>query len=140
VGEPGVATFLSLIACAGGDFSPLLEAWANERAREANLRLADFAVGLSQGVMEQWWSANRWQDASGEHLAEPAARGLAEKYALDDGRLGIHREMQRAVRWVARTETRERLERAFLAEQDPKAATMLSLAEQVVTALIVRQP
>jgi hypothetical protein len=101
---------LMIIANAGADIAPLLAHWEVTSAREADLRIAAIAGKIN--VLDP------------ERFDDWDARSAAAHNAL------------RA--WLSRWEVRQRIEDACLREQDPVAASLLSMAEQVIAALAWR--
>lgn len=101
---------LKIIANAGGDIAPLLARWDNTDAREADLRIAAIASRIN--------------------VLDP------KRFADWDARSASAHRMLRV--WIGRWEVRQRIEDACLREQDAVAASLLSMAEQVIAALAWR--
>jgi hypothetical protein len=99
---------LMIVANAGADIAPLLAHWDNTHTREADLRVA--AIASKINVLEPEGRFAEWD-----------ARSAAAHRAL--------------LAWIGRWEVRQRIEDACLREQDPVAASLLSIAEQVIATL-----
>jgi hypothetical protein len=102
---------LMIIANAGAEVAPLLEIWDAATAREADLRVGAIAYRINVLDPERF---SAW-----EHRSEATYRAL--------------------LAWLGRWETVCRVEAACLREEDPTAASLLSMAEQVLSALAYHQ-
>lgn len=99
---------LCMVAYARGDVGMLLSAWDDDRSRSATLHLAHTVseANLPEGRLGN----GMWYGLEGRVVAEA----------------------ERVLHWIGREESRERLERACLAEADDEMAGLLSLAEAIV--------
>lgn len=111
LGTDPIEDLLVTLARAGGDVHVILRAWEAVRDRAADLHMA--AVVASANWTVPQLAASEWRDAS-----RPAVR--------------VH--MEAVIAWLARPETRARLEAAWYAERDPAAAGLLSRAEALLAA------
>jgi hypothetical protein len=102
---------LMIIANAGADIAPLLAHWDTTPAREADLRIAAIAGEIN--VLKPEGRFSEWDVRSA----------------------AAHRTLRA---WIGRWEVRQRIEDACLREEDPVAASLLSIAEQVIAALAWR--
>ena len=113
-GDNPVENVLCLVAHAGGDLMPLLNAWEADGSRSATLHIAH-AVSVAQ------WSASK-------HLDNTWWRVDHARHAQT--------AMEQVIAWLLRPETRARLEAACLDEKDATAAALLSHAEGLVGGMI----
>jgi hypothetical protein len=135
--------FLWSIGAAGsGAVLPLLRIAEELSGREMDLRIAGLARTIAEDSIDAW---------SPSPELPPRAPFDADLAVLaTDEELGAQCQCERcqqkvaAWEWLARPAFRERLETAVLDEADPNAASLLSMGEQLIRALIqnraARQP
>jgi hypothetical protein len=108
-----IEDLICMVAFAGGDVGMMLAVLENEGTRNADLHLANM-IGNAR------WP--RLRNTSWYELREPRVTATAE----------------RVVKWLLHEDRAARLERACLAEDDPKMAELLSFAEGLLWAQIAR--
>ena len=112
-GADVVEDMLCMAAHAGGDIAALLGIWEAARGRAATLYVANV-------VSKADWRKQRLENGFWTMSTRPHAES----------------DMRDVLAWLLRSETRERLEDACLAEQDEAAAALLSHAEGLVAGAI----
>jgi hypothetical protein len=104
---------LCMAAKAGAEIGTMLAVWDATASRDADIRMANMIASVSRH--------KKWP----ERLANPFWYGAPH----------VERQAAILVQWIARSETRARLEVRCLAEADHELAGLLSAAEEIVARL-----
>jgi hypothetical protein len=125
---------LAIVACAGGGATQLLDIWNATQGRAADLQLAAFAIDLVNPLVDEWMVAReRLSDLRFEIAAMPLWLTSECSDGQDLG--GYFALVPSIIDWLSQPNVRSRLEAAFLREDDPDAAFMFALGEQIVTGI-----
>ncbi|HZO46077.1 MAG TPA: hypothetical protein VFB68_09310 [Xanthobacteraceae bacterium] len=135
--------FLWSIGAAGsGAVLPLLRIAEDLPGRDMDIRIAGLARTIAEDAVDAW--------SPSPELPPPAPFDADLAVLVTDEELGAQCQCERcqqkvaAWEWLAKPALRERLETAVFEETDPHAASLLSMGEQLIAALIrnraARQP
>lgn len=127
--------FLWSIGAAGsGAVLPLLQIAEALPGRDMHLRIAGLARVIAEDSIDAW-SPSPELPRPGPFDADLAVLGTDEELAAQCQCERCQQKLA-AWEWLARPAFRERLEAAVLEETDPNAASLLSVGEQLIAALI----